>query len=110
MAEVRATIYSRSTPLSIRQVISGGDQNVQAAVVPVLLSRVLQVTLDELAKDSGLAVKDAVKLAITKTGFRRPTTTKQSWGPRTGRRRAARWRWTPSRPWSPMAWRPPSPV
>jgi D-3-phosphoglycerate dehydrogenase len=77
MVEVRATIYARSTSLSVRQLISGGDQNVQAAVVPVLLSTVMQVTLDELAKDSGLAVKDAVKLAITKTGFRRPTTTKQ---------------------------------
>jgi len=64
-------------PLSLRQLVSGGDQNVQAAVAPVRLSRVFQLMLAELAREGTLEVGEAIRLASAKSGIRRPGTRKQ---------------------------------
>ena len=77
MCSVTATIVARNLPLHIRQMISGGDQNRDAAVTQVRISRVIEMILQEVAADHSLSMNDAIKLSIQKTGFRTPTTSKQ---------------------------------
>ena len=77
LTTVRATIYKRNTPLAVRQLISGADQNKQSAVTAVKISRVVELMLEELAADSTMVLGDAIKVAIQKSGYKRPTTKKQ---------------------------------
>jgi hypothetical protein len=74
---VKANVLKHDTPLAIRRLVSGSDQNREAVVRRVRLSRVIHVFLSIYPEDSTTPVYDAVKEAIAVTGFRRPATNKQ---------------------------------
>ena len=103
MCSVRATILRHDTPMELRQVVSGGDQNRQASVAPVKVSRVLELYLEEMAHSPNMSLVDAVKAAIEKSGYRRPGTTKaltSDWAATTSP-------WTQCAPWKTTGWWPP---
>jgi hypothetical protein len=74
---VRANILKHQTPLNIRRAVSGADQNREAVVQKVKISRVIEVFLSLFPAESEKPVYDAIKDAITVTGFRRPATSRQ---------------------------------
>ena len=73
MVEVRATIYAREMPLRLRQLVSGGDQAAQGAVARVRVSRVVELALQEMARDPRTPVVQAAQDAISGSGYPRPT-------------------------------------
>jgi hypothetical protein len=77
LTSVRCTVYSHRTPLPIRMLISGSDQNRQAHIARVLLSRVFEICLQQLHDDPRMSLSDAVKLSIHKSGAPRPATVKE---------------------------------
>ena len=72
MVEVRATIYAREMPLRLRQLVSGGDQAAQGAVARVRVSRVVELALQEMARDPRRPVVQAAQDAISGSGYPRP--------------------------------------
>jgi hypothetical protein len=72
MVEVRATIYAREMPLRLRQLVSGADQAAQGAVARVRVSRVVDLALQEMARDPRTTVLQAAQDAISGSGYPRP--------------------------------------
>ena len=68
---VKATVVRTDTPLRVRQLIAGGDQNKQEATFGVKLSRFAQIFLEE--KQNRAVLARCVD-AISRTGYRRPST------------------------------------
>jgi hypothetical protein len=77
MLRCRATIFANATPVEVRQVVAGADQNRQSVVVAAKISRVVEVVLNTLHTSPTTSLSDAIKDAIMKTGFRRPDNQKQ---------------------------------
>ena len=77
MISARGSILANATPLQVRQAVAGSDQNRQASVVAVKVSRVVEVLLQLVAELEKFDMAEQVQKAIALTGFRRPDTKKQ---------------------------------
>jgi hypothetical protein len=71
---VRGTILKPDTPLHIRELIAGADQNRQESIHSVRLSRVAQLILRKEEGEARRPLEDRLRLAIMKTGHKRPET------------------------------------
>ena len=75
---VRASVLKHRTPLHVRMLVSGGDQNKQGNVAGVKISRVMTIFLSLYKESTHVSKKQEMLLtAIKMSGFRRPTTQKQ---------------------------------
>jgi hypothetical protein len=74
---VKAHVLAHGTPVEVRQLVSGGDQNREAAVVAVAVSRVVEMFLSLQQHSPGGTPADVMQKAIQLTGARRPLMAKQ---------------------------------
>ena len=68
---VKGTVLRSDTPLTIRQLVAGNDQNKQETANPLKLSRFLEIFMED--KDTKSEHQRMIS-AIQRAGYRRPLT------------------------------------
>ena len=83
MVTVKASILRHSTPIDVRQAVSGGEQNRESTVVYARISRVVELLLQVHGNKGDATLMEDMKKAIQLSGIKRPQTSRQltdDWG------------------------------